>query len=226
MSTLLITGASGYLARALIPLAAQRARVVGCARDACRVVGPAEALALDVTDAGAVEAAVELAQADAIVHAAASNPGDRSTEQMESVNAHGAAHVAKAAWRVDARLVLVSTDNVFDGMHAPYADNAAAEPLAANAYGVSKAAGERASLSQCPSAVIVRTSLIYGTREVDRGTAGFIERLEAGEPLRLFNDVLRQPMHDVVLSEGLLKLALDLQEVHGALNLASAEVLS
>lgn len=102
MSTLLITGASGYLARALIPLAAQGARVVGCARDACRVVGPAEALALDVTDAGAVEAAVELAQADAIVHAAASNPGDGSTEQMESVNAHAAAHVAKAAWRVDA----------------------------------------------------------------------------------------------------------------------------
>ncbi len=226
MKTVLITGASGYLAGALVPAAARRARVIGTARDAARVVAPAEALALDLADRTAVLDAVAQVQPDAIIHAAACNPGDGSGAVMQRSNVMASRHVAEAAVRIGARLVAVSTDTLFDGTAGPYADDAPASPLAANAYAVTKAAGEAAIMQLCPHALIVRTSLIYGLDRLDRGTAGFQARLKRGEPLKLFTDVLRQPVFDKALADGLTTLALDHANESGHMNLAGDEAMS
>lgn len=223
---LMVTGASGYLAGALVPRAARRAEVFGLARDAARVVAPAVPLAVDLTRWAALEAAVVQCRPDAIIHAAACNPGEGPPERMQAVNEVAARHVAEVAHRVGARLVAVSTDVLFDGCNAPYADAAEASPLSSNAYAVTKANGEQAVREQCPSAVIVRTSLIYGTDRMDRGTAGFVARLASNEKLRLYTDVLRQPVHDLALADALLRLAFDLPDVTGFVNLAGSEVWS
>ena len=116
----------------------------------------------------------------------------------------------------------VSSDSVHDGQHAPYADEAAPSPI--NGYGRSKAAAEAVVISAHPRAAIVRTSLIYGLREMDRGTAGFVERIEAGERLTLFDDVIRQPIWVESLSEALLKLAM--LDFAGTLNVAGRQTMT
>jgi dTDP-4-dehydrorhamnose reductase len=93
-----------------------------------------------------------------------------------------------------------------------------------NGYGRSKAAAEAAVSEVDPQAVMVRTSLIYGMAEMDRGTAGFVERLQRGEPLILFEDVIRQPVWVESLVEALLKLV-DLNYA-GLLNVVGSQALS
>ncbi len=226
MSGLLITGASGYLAHRLVPLAcAASTQVIAVSRTRPdpAVLGAARWLALDVSDTAAVLALVEDLAPDAIIHAAAANPG-APDEAMVPVNVHGSAAVAAAAAAVGARLVHVSSDTVFAGSGAPYADDAHPDPI--NLYGETKAQAEQAVAARVPAAAIVRTSLIYGTTQMDRGTASFAERLAAGQPLQLFADVLRQPVWADALAAGLLTLALARRDVSGTLNLAGDEVLS
>jgi dTDP-4-dehydrorhamnose reductase len=211
-----VTGASGYLGTHLVPQLAERADVLAVSRTA-----PA-ARRLDLTDADAVVAALGSWRPDAVVHAAAANPGSPGAA-MEPVNVGGSRAVARgvAALGGACRLVHVSTDVVHDGRAAPYADDAAATPL--GDYGRSKAAAEDVVLGLVPSAVVVRTSLIYGLERVDRGTEGFLDRLRRGETLRLFSDVVRQPVWVDSLAAALVRLALDQPDVAGRLNVAGSQ---
>lgn len=218
---LLLTGGSGYLGRHLARRAVSRFSLV-TAYHRSPAVTAGRPLPLDLTDREAVFRAVEALQPQAIIHAAAINPGSGDEAAMMRVNADGTRHLAEAARQVGARLVHVSTDVVHDGRHAPYPDDAPPAPL--NAYGRSKAAGEAAVAGACPQAVIVRTSLIYGLEEMDRGTAGFVQKLRSGRPLILFHDVIRQPVWVETLCEALLRLV-DLP-VAGILNVAGRQPLT
>jgi len=222
---ILITGASGYLAQALVPCAALRANVVGIARDINAINGAALALAVDLTDRAAVLDVVLSQNPDAVIHCAAVNPGG-SDKDMVAVNDVGTSNIAEAARQLDCRLVSVSSDTVFNGLEAPYADNAIASPLPENRYAVTKACGEAHISNLVPGAIIVRTSLIYGIDKIDRGTAGFVKRLAQGETLKLFNDVIRQPVHDKALATGLCALALDHTDESGFINIAGDEPMS
>ncbi len=185
--TFLITGASGYLGRRLV----RRAGTEGTVHSASSTDGAvsAEAIAFDIADRDATLTAVVSLRPSVIIHAAAINPGQGDDDTMWRVNVTGSRNVAEAAVAVGARLVAVSTDVLHDGTAGPYTDDAPPTPI--NAYGRSKAEGEAAVLEIDPSAVAVRTSLMYGLDEMDRGTAGFAERLTNGETVRLFSDVLR-----------------------------------
>jgi dTDP-4-dehydrorhamnose reductase len=178
-------------------------------------------LSLNLADRAAVLRLFEMVRPQAVIHAAAINPGG-DDEAMLPVNVAGSRYVAEGAVAVGARLVHVSTDVVHNGQNAPYADDAAPTPL--NRYGRSKAAAEAAVAELCPQAAIVRTSLIYGLQEMDRGTAGFAQRLAQGEMLVLFSDVIRQPVWVETLSQALLKLVeLDFA---GFINVAGRQALT
>jgi dTDP-4-dehydrorhamnose reductase len=217
----LITGSGGYLGRRLVARAGSLGRVIA----AHRQESPAawgEVVIVDVADRNAVLELVERVRPSAIVHAAAVNPGQGDEDAMERVNAGGSRNVAEAAAEFGARLVAVSTDIVHDGGAGPYADDVPPTPI--NAYGRTKAAGEEAVLSTYPSAVVVRTSLMYGLDEMDRGTAGFAERLGRGETLSLFSDVQRNPVQVDVLADALLGLCA--VEYSGLLNVAGSQALT
>lgn len=225
MKKILITGASGYLAKALLPIAASQADVVGIARNVSAINHPVDTVSVDIENKEAVFDVVSDQKPDAIIHCAAVNPGG-SDESMIAVNEHGTRHVAEAASELGCRLVSVSSDTVFSGNDAPYADNAASSPLKENAYALSKACGEELIRSIIPSAIIARTSLIYGTEHIDRGTEGFAKRLEAGESLKLFTDVIRQPVDSKALSMSLCALAIDHIDEFGVMNIVGNESMS
>jgi len=224
-SKILITGASGYLAKALLPFAMQRADVVAVARNIDAIRAITLAVPVDLTDSSAVMDVVLSQKPDAIIHCAAVNPGGNE-QDMLAVNTVGTANLAKAARRLGCRFVSVSSDTVFNGMGAPYADTADASPLPENAYATTKAGGEAHIKNLLPDAIIVRTSLIYGIDEIDRGTAGFADRLARGETLKLFTDVIRQPVHDKALAISLCALALDHTNESGFINIAGDESMS
>jgi dTDP-4-dehydrorhamnose reductase len=218
---LLITGGSGYLGQHLTARAARDFNVYATYSNHPDQIKAGRPLALNLADREAVLRLITDLAPQAIIHTAAINPGGND-QQMMRVNVEGSRYVAEGAVAVGARLVHVSSDVVHDGRHAPYADDAPPSPL--NLYGRSKAAAEAAVAEIDPKAAIVRTSLIYGLEEMDRGTESFIKRLDAGQPLILFNDVIRQPIWVESLAEALLKLV----EVDfaGILNVAGRRALT
>ena len=203
-NTLLITGGSGYLGRHLTPKAAETFNVYTTYHTHAKEVKAGQPVPLNLANRDEVLRVAAQIKPDAIIHAAAINPGKGTDQLMMQINARGSRYVAQAAANVGARLIHVSSDVIHDGNNAPYADDAPPNPL--NGYGRSKAAAETAIAEVYPQAAIVRTSLIYGLNIMDRGTEGFANRLNSGEPLLLFTDVIRQPVWVDSLVTALLKL--------------------
>ena len=223
MKKILVTGASGYLAHRLLPIAGRFGEVIGVARRRESVLADVQSESLDITDRCAVDALVKKIQPDIILHTAASNPGVEESV-MDAVNHLGSAYIATAAKTLGSRLVVVSTESVHNGLQAPYSDSAVADPV--NTYGRTKALGEQAVMHDYPEAAIVRTSLIYGLEQMDRGTRGFVDRLERGEPLVLFDDVIRQPVWVDSLAEAICALAVTHTAISGLLNVVGSQALS
>ncbi|WP_455243618.1 dTDP-4-dehydrorhamnose reductase [Petrachloros mirabilis] len=101
---------------------------------------------------------------DAILHVGAYTNVDgaeREPERARLVNVQGTKYVARAAERLGARLLFVSTDYVFDGKKtSPYTEEDLPSPI--NQYGLSKYQGELAVLAECSNSLIVRTAWLYG----------------------------------------------------------------
>lgn len=160
----LVTGAAGMLASEV--LAQLPAGFSGIGTDLAQGASVAVA-GVDLSDAVAVERLfVEHGPVWGVIHCAAYTAVDKAEEQPElaaKVNVQASDVLARACTKHGARLVAVSTDFVFDGARrTPYAESD--EPAPISVYGRTKLDGERATLSACPSAAIVRTQWLYGPR--------------------------------------------------------------
>ena len=194
---ILVTGGDGLLGRELrIALAAAGHDVVAV-----------DAADFDVTDAEATTRAIVEEEPDAIVHAAAWTAVDdceSDPDRAMAVNGLGALHVASAARRVGARLMLLSTDYVFDGEKAgPYDESDPVGPL--SVYGRSKLFGERLASGACPGMTIVRTQSLFG-----RGGPNFVESIlgavAAGRPLRVVADQRSCPTYAPHLATQIVRI--------------------
>lgn len=158
---ILITGAGGQLGGYLrTVLEATGATVIGLS---ARPQGGNDVVA-DVSDAGAVRAVIGNQRPDVVIHAAAWTDVDGcelDSTRAEAINAAGSQNVAVAARAVDAYLVAVSTDFVFNGNGgAPYTEESPPCPL--SVYGRTKLAGEEAVLAMDPRSAVARTAWVYG----------------------------------------------------------------
>jgi dTDP-4-dehydrorhamnose reductase len=135
------------------------------------------------------EEQIVAAAPDVIIHAAAYTNVDKAEQEPAmamAVNADGTARVARAADKVGARLMYISTDYVFDGTKGrPYEEDDATNPL--SAYGRSKREGEQRALAGCANTLVVRTAWLYSAHG-----ANFVKtimRLACSEPaLRVVAD--------------------------------------
>ncbi|MBX6767106.1 MAG: dTDP-4-dehydrorhamnose reductase, partial [Actinomadura rubrobrunea] len=151
--TWLVVGAGGMLGTELVR------RLRGRGRD---VVALTRA-DLDVRDAAAVRDALRRHRPAAVVNCAAWTAVDDAEANEDAalaVNGTAVRTLAAACGDVDATLVQISTDYVFDGRaDRPYPEDARPAPV--SAYGRTKLAGERAVL-ETGRGYVVRTAWLYG----------------------------------------------------------------
>jgi dTDP-4-dehydrorhamnose reductase len=151
---LLVFGVSGQLGSELI------AQAPSLGMEAW---GPAHA-ELDVTDADALVAAIDQAQADVVINATGDHvvpECERIPERAFATNALAVRHMAETCARRGLEFVTFSTDYVFDGEKgSPYAEGDPPNPL--QTYGVSKYAGELLARNAHPRSLVLRTCGLSG----------------------------------------------------------------
>jgi dTDP-4-dehydrorhamnose reductase len=187
---LLLTGAGGMLANAVIRTARERG-------DEVTALTRAE---LDITDEAAVLGCVEGIRPAVVIQGAAYTAVDAAEAEPEvayRVNVDGTRNVARACQKFGCLFVYPSSDYVFDGRAtAPYRPTDPPNPL--NVYGRSKWLGEQAA-AEAERALIVRTSWLYGA-----GGPNFVDtiarRAAAGETLDVVADQIGRPTWTVSLA--------------------------
>jgi dTDP-4-dehydrorhamnose reductase len=211
---LLVTGGSGYVGAGILCRAPKEWRIA--ATYFAHPLGRADVAAfrVDVRDANAVNRLFDEFSPTVVIHTAAVMTGG----EMMATNAEGSRNLARAAARARARLIHLSSDVIFDGEHAPYAETAVPAPI--TPYAESKARAEQVVQAAHPQPLLVRTSLVYGFAPLDSRTR---QTLAGGMP-RLFADEYRCPIFVDDLADGLIELAQN--DSGGVLNIAGPQRLS
>lgn len=119
---------------------------------------------MNLMDASQIEHVISSYHPDVIIHCGAYTAVDKAEEESipcMQVNAVGTLAIAKAAKAIDAKLVYISTDYVFDGNgDIPFETTDNKAPV--NMYGLTKLFGEQAVQLTCQKYFIVRISWVFG----------------------------------------------------------------
>jgi dTDP-4-dehydrorhamnose reductase len=185
-----VSGGSGFVGSNVVKVFAER--------HGAEVVAPAHG-DVDLTDPDSVRASVAEHRPDAIVHTAILNDlptmlADRRAAWAGYVGA--TRHLVDAANDVGAKLVLVSTDWVFDGTQGGADETTPPNPI--NLYGVLKLASELVVTERARNGAVARISAVNGVhwarpvlpRSQDAGfgyfVASLVDALGAGEPFTVW----------------------------------------
>jgi dTDP-4-dehydrorhamnose reductase len=229
---ILVTGASGLVGSAFVRAAARRGhRVTGLTHThEGSLEGVAQRLRVDLTDEGAATSAVLDVFPEAIINCAAVSVPERceaDPARAQAMNVTLPALLGRLAHHVSARLVHLSSEQVFDGTRtSPYGSGDAPRPI--NLYARQKLAAEQAVLSAAPAfATVLRLPLLMGNSP--GGARSNHERLladwAAGRTPRLFTDEFRQPCTAENVAEVILELC-ERDDTRGLFHWAGADLLS
>lgn len=154
----LITGSNGMLGKALVKRLSRKYSIKAISREDA-----------DITDLNAIAKVITKAKPDIVIHTAAYTKVDDCESNFllaYKVNAIGTRNVTIACQRIDASMVYISTDYVFDGTkESPYTEFDATNPL--SVYGKTKLAGEEFVRQILNRFYIIRTSWLYGAGGVN-----------------------------------------------------------
>lgn len=213
---ILVTGSNGLLGQKL--LAALRddpeVTLLATSRGEDRTTMPLgeRYRSVDITRKEAVDAVMDLARPDVVIHAAAMTNVDACEQDPDGCrlqNVMATAHLLQAAKRHGSHFIFLSTDFIFDGRNGPYREEDPAVPL--SVYGQSKLDGERlvqeAGLRRW---AIARTIIVYGHAQgLSRANVVLWAKsaLQKGVPIQVVHDQWRMPTLAEDLADGCIRIA-------------------
>ena len=167
-------------------------------------------VSLDITDAEAVARVLNEVHPDVVVHCAAWTAVDLAEDEdkidkVRAINAGGTANIAKVCKKLDAKMVYISTDYVFDGQGTEPWEPDCKDYKPMNVYGQTKLEGELAVSSTLDKYFIVRIAWVFGLN----GKNFIKTMLNVGkkyDTVRVVNDQIGTPTYTLDLARLLVDM--------------------
>ena len=153
---------------------------------------------LDITQKNDVRKVILDFFPDFVINAAAFTNVDKSETERETawkINVNGVENIALYSWTIDAHLVHISSDYIFDGVSGPYSEDAKPNPL--GYYGRTKLAGENSIRVSGVRFTIIRSNVLYGPAKYGRPdfVKWVVNSLKAGETIKIVTDQINNPTY-------------------------------
>lgn len=167
-------------------------------------------VALDITDQEAVERVICDVNPDVVVHCAAWTAvdlaeDDDKVEKVRAINAGGTENIALVCKKLDAKMVYLSTDYVFDGQGTEPWDPDCKDYNPISVYGSTKLEGELAVANNMDKYFIVRIAWVFGVNGKN-----FIKTMlslsEKYDTIRVVNDQIGTPTYTLDLARLLVDM--------------------
>lgn len=167
---------------------------------------------VDITDKASVDSAIESIKPDVVVHCAAWTAVDaaedeENREKVYAINSTGTKNIAEACKAVDAKMIYISTDYVFNGCGETPWDPDSKDYAPINVYGDSKLQGELAVSSTLDKYFIVRIAWVFG-----KNGKNFIKTMlnvgRSHDEVRVVNDQIGTPTYTYDLARLLVDMLL------------------
>lgn len=182
---------------------------------------------LNITDAHNVHNMVKTFEPDIIINTAGYTKVDAAETDIAkafAVNATGTLNLAQAARTIGARLIHLSTEQVFDGHHhVILTENMAPNPL--NVYGHSKLAGELLALNAHIDTAVIRTSWVYSEHGHNFVKIMLQKGLETST-IHVVDDQIGCPTYAGDLAEAIIRLAALTNPARGIMHFAGSQQMS
>ena len=154
-------------------------------------------ISLDVTNKEDVERIILAQKPHVVINTAAMTNVDACEEQKKEcdlLNIDAVRYLADSCLRIDAHLIQISTDFIFDGEDGPYKEEDMPNPL--SYYGLSKLRSEQLLQDHDVQWTILRTIIVFGIGEnLSKGNIVLWAKdaLAKGESLNIIDDQFRAP---------------------------------
>jgi dTDP-4-dehydrorhamnose reductase len=183
---------------------------------------------LDITQFDEVKIILHKYKPDVVINTAAMTNVDACESDhycCDALNVDSVKHICAVCNEINAHLVHVSTDFIFDGTHGPVTEEEKPNPL--SYYGRSKYLAEIAVMEQCHSWSICRTILVYGVVS-DMSRSNIVlwakNNLEQGKKLNVVGDQFRTPTLAEDLAQGCALAAA--KKAKGIFNISGKDFMS
>lgn len=161
-------------------------------------------ISMDITDKESVNNVIKEVKPDAVVHCAAWTAvdlaeDDNKVERVRKINAEGTKNIAEVCKEIDAKMVYISTDYVFNGQGETPWQPDCKEYAPLNVYGQTKLEGELAVSELLEKYFIVRIAWVFGVN----GKNFIKTMLNVGQKydtVRVVNDQIGTPTYTLDLS--------------------------
>ena len=154
-------------------------------------------VSLDITNENAVKKVMFSENPQVIINTAAMTNVDVCEDQQEKcddLNVNAVKYLSEISVEINAHLIHISTDFIFDGKNGPYSENDIPNPI--SYYGLSKLKSETILLESECSWTVLRTIVVFGVAEYlskENIVLWAKAALEKGDPLNIIDDQFRSP---------------------------------
>jgi dTDP-4-dehydrorhamnose reductase len=169
MKKLLVIGANGFLGRKILYKFKEIFEIYAADLNTSGIPTEFNPIKMDITDKVEVKKIISDISPNLTILTAAMTNVDACEDffdKAHNINTLGPLYVAESIKKIDGRLIHISTDFIFDGKKGDYKESDEFSPL--SRYGKTKLAGEIKILAQKITALICRTSVLFGWPESDQ----------------------------------------------------------
>jgi dTDP-4-dehydrorhamnose reductase len=226
---ILITGSNGMLGQRAVQFYSSKDNIelLATSVEEKSVVDSVEYISSDIKDRDNIKKVIHDYCPDFIIHTAAFTNVDLSEKLREDawkINVKGVEYIAEAARAIDAHIIHISTDYIFDGKNGPYDENATPDPV--GYYGRTKLASENTLRISGTFFTILRTNVLYGIAPNSRPdfVRWVINSLSKNENIRIVKDQINNPTFIDDLVQGINKI-IEFRKT-GVYNIGGKEFLS